>query len=251
LKKFFQIIILIILISGCTLTGEEVEVGDTVGLNYIGMLEDGKVFDTTLKEVADDLTIPKSGTFTPKRAYNPFTFTVGEGGVISGFEEGVIGMKVEEQKEIVIPPEDGYGNWSEDKVKTFPRIMKVAVIETARMNEIKGETGLNQFVENQTFPWRYWEARVIRVTDDIVVLRNEVSDMTLSSDVGPLEIKVEYGTITMTISPTLDEVVTTRVGTAKVNFINETDFSLDYNHPLAGETLVFNVTVLSIEKASG
>ncbi|HEY0964653.1 MAG TPA: FKBP-type peptidyl-prolyl cis-trans isomerase [Candidatus Paceibacterota bacterium] len=72
-------------------TGEEVKEGDTVSVHYIGTLQDGTEFDSSKKR----------GT--------PFEFTVGEGRVIKGWEEGLVGMKVGGERILVIPPEKAYG----------------------------------------------------------------------------------------------------------------------------------------------
>jgi FKBP-type peptidyl-prolyl cis-trans isomerase len=71
--------------------GEEVKNGDTVSVHYIGTLQNGTEFDNSQKRG------------------EPFTFTVGEGMVIKGWEEGLIGMKKGGQRLLVIPPSMGYG----------------------------------------------------------------------------------------------------------------------------------------------
>lgn len=72
--------------------GEEVVEGDTVTVNYIGRLQNGEEFDNSYKR----------GT--------PFSFTVGQGRVIKGWEEGLKGMQVGGQRIIVIPSDLGYGD---------------------------------------------------------------------------------------------------------------------------------------------
>lgn len=72
-------------------TGDPVEEGDTVTVHYIGTLENGQQFDNSYL----------------KR--EPFTFTIGEGKVIRGWEEGVLGMKTGGQRVLVVPPELAYG----------------------------------------------------------------------------------------------------------------------------------------------
>jgi FKBP-type peptidyl-prolyl cis-trans isomerase len=65
--------------------------GDSVTVNYTGWLEDGTKFDSSLD----------SG--------QTLDFTIGTGSVIAGWEEGVVGMKVNGIRLLVIPPELGYG----------------------------------------------------------------------------------------------------------------------------------------------
>lgn len=73
-------------------TGERtVKSGDTIAVHYTGMLTDGTKFDSSVDR----------GT--------PFTFTIGTGQVIKGWDEGLLGMKVGEKRTLTIPAEKGYG----------------------------------------------------------------------------------------------------------------------------------------------
>lgn len=88
--------------------------GDSVSLNYVGTLADGRVFDTSLSDVANnDVSYPKSLTFSHKQnsSYTAFSMIAGNygsGGTIKGFALGVIGMHVNETKLIEVKPADGY-----------------------------------------------------------------------------------------------------------------------------------------------
>ncbi len=72
-------------------TGEEADVGKTVTVHYTGWLMDGTKFDSS------------------RDRGEPFSFPLGAGRVIRGWDEGVAGMKVGGRRELVIPPEMGYG----------------------------------------------------------------------------------------------------------------------------------------------
>jgi FKBP-type peptidyl-prolyl cis-trans isomerase 2 len=78
--------------------------GDTVSVHYVGKFPGGKVFDTSIKAEAI-----KAGLFTPARDYKPIQVVLGQHQVISGFEEALSGMKVNETKEVILPPEKAYG----------------------------------------------------------------------------------------------------------------------------------------------
>lgn len=78
--------------------------GDTVSVHYLGKFPGGKVFDTSMKSEAE-----RAGLFNPARDYKPLQVVLGAHQVISGFEEALIGMKLNETKEITLPPEKAYG----------------------------------------------------------------------------------------------------------------------------------------------
>ena len=78
--------------------------GDTVSVHYLGRFPGGKVFDTSMEKEAKN-----AGLFSPARDYKPLQVTLGIGKVIQGFEEALMGMMVNEEKEVVIPPEKAYG----------------------------------------------------------------------------------------------------------------------------------------------
>jgi FKBP-type peptidyl-prolyl cis-trans isomerase 2 len=78
--------------------------GDTISVHYIGKFPGGKVFDTSMKSEATN-----AGLFSPARDYKPLQVVLGAHQVIAGFEEALVGMKVNETKEVTISPEKGYG----------------------------------------------------------------------------------------------------------------------------------------------
>ena len=78
--------------------------GDTVSVHYVGKFPGGKVFDTSMRAEA-----AKAGLFSPARDFKPLPVVLGQHQVISGFEEALIGMRVNETKEVTLPPEKAYG----------------------------------------------------------------------------------------------------------------------------------------------
>jgi len=73
-------------------SGPAAKAGDEVSVQYVGVnYKSGKEFDASWSRG------------------EPFTFALGSGMVIPGWEEGVEGMKVGGRRELIIPPELGYG----------------------------------------------------------------------------------------------------------------------------------------------
>src|SRR4030081_2087595 len=71
--------------------GDAAKMGETVSVHYPGWLTDGEKFDSS------------------KDRGQPFSFPLGAGRVIKGWDEGVQGMKVGGKRTLVIPPDLGYG----------------------------------------------------------------------------------------------------------------------------------------------
>jgi peptidylprolyl isomerase len=135
--------------------------GDTVKVHYTGRLDDDTVFDTS-------------------RGKSPLKFTIGEGNLIKGFEKGLIGMEVGEKKNLVIPPEEAYGQ-NDEKLTTK-------------------------------------------------VSRSHLPDSVQPAIGMQLQVKQKDGSIFMVWITGMDEETVT----------------LDANHPLAGQTLNFDVELTDI-----
>jgi len=102
----------------------KVEDGNKVKVHYTGTFDDGTVFDSS-------------------REREPLEFTLGEGGLIPGFEAGVIGMGVGDSRTVSIEPEQAYGPVREElvatvDVKNFPEDVTPAVGQHFEMRRPDG-----------------------------------------------------------------------------------------------------------------
>lgn len=99
--------------------------GNTVKVHYTGKLDDGKVFDTSANR-------------------DPIEFTIGEGRVIPGFENGVLGMSPGESRTITIPSDEAYGPHRDDMVveverKHLPPDLEADVGDQLQMRQADGQ----------------------------------------------------------------------------------------------------------------
>ena len=155
---------------------EGAKTGDTVKVDYVGALTDGKVFDTSVKEEA------VKANLTIRPSYAPLEFTVGAGQMIAGFDKAVVGMKVGDEKTVTLPPEDAYGN---------PDSTRVIIVERSQFG----------------------------------------------ADAATVNVGMAVATVTG--------------APGKVTAVNETHVTIDFNHELAGKTLVFRITMREITPAKG
>ncbi len=80
----------------------QAKVGDTVKVHYTGKLDDGTIFDSSVNS-------------------DPLQFTLGEGSIIPGFEQAVIGMAPGDAKTQHIPLDQAYGPYVEEMAVTVDR----------------------------------------------------------------------------------------------------------------------------------
>ena len=80
----------------------QAKTGDTVKVHYTGKLEDDTVFDTSANR-------------------DPLQFTMGEGQLIPGFEQAVVGMNPGESKTINVPADEAYGPHHKEMIMEVPR----------------------------------------------------------------------------------------------------------------------------------
>ena len=105
-------------------SGPKANPGDTILVNYTGMFLSGKVFDSSLAEVAK-----KNGTFNPQRPYEPLKLPVGMNGSIAGFEEGLMLLPKGAKATLILPSSLAYGEQGNQGIPPFtPLIFEVDVV---------------------------------------------------------------------------------------------------------------------------
>jgi FKBP-type peptidyl-prolyl cis-trans isomerase 2 len=294
MKKFLVFMFVAVLLSsGCigqqknlnakTINQQKtVKNGDNISVDYVGSVEDGNVFDTSIESVARQNDIYIQG-----RKYQTFNFIVGKGQVIKGFDEGVIGMKVGDTKTITIPPEKGYGPINPSKISTYPVIQSFPATTTIHsvlqipVDQFKTVFGLNHSVgdivkipnsntnltvknisiTNVSLSYNLvagnkiyqkgapWNWTVVTMDDKNIKIRADLNknDIVHLQDTfwNSTVIDINDTNITLRHDAIPDKEIQSMFGSMRIHF-NETTITIDQNNKLAGKTLVFQVTVRSI-----
>lgn len=96
-------------------TGPAAQTGDTLSMQYVGIaFSNGKTFDASWDRG------------------QPFSFPLGQGQVIPGWDQGIVGMKVGGRRELVIPPALGYGTQGQGDI--LPNETLVFVVDLKKIN---------------------------------------------------------------------------------------------------------------------
>ena len=93
-----------LVLPGCGAADEagKAKTGDTVQVNYTGMLADGTVFDSSIGK-------------------QPLEVVLGKGQVIPGFEKAILGMRVDDNKTVTISANDAYGPLRKELIFEVPK----------------------------------------------------------------------------------------------------------------------------------
>ena len=139
----------------------EAKLGDTVKIHFTGKLQDETVIETS-------------------KDRDPLEFKIGDGNVIPGLEQGVIGMAAGDKKTIAVSPEEGFGQPQEDlvvdlKKSEFPEDVEFAV---------------GAYLNIETSDGKEFKAKVVEIKEDTVTLdaNHPLAGITINYDVELLEI---------------------------------------------------------------
>ncbi|MEI6796251.1 MAG: FKBP-type peptidyl-prolyl cis-trans isomerase [Methanomassiliicoccales archaeon] len=189
MKVILIVVLVVIMVSASTLVvmfssgsntnpnANVVQNGDTVTVNYVGKLVDGRVFDTSIWSVANDTSQAKSLTFTLKSqsSYTPFSFKVGAGSVIPGFNSAVLGMTLSNPyKNVTIPASQAYPEQTQfNKVFNLTPELRVFVNYTyadfntkySISNPVQGMT-----ITDPLYGWPVWIAVADSIADRVQVM---------------------------------------------------------------------------------
>lgn len=135
--------------------------GKKVKVHYTGKLDDGTIFDSS-------------------EGKEPISFEVGKHQVIPGFEKAVVGMALNEEKEILIKKDEAYGSYKKELVQEIPK--------TNFPSNITASKGM------------------------VVQLKNEQGQTIL----------------------------------AKITDVSDSSITFDFNHPLAGKELHFEIRLVEV-----
>jgi FKBP-type peptidyl-prolyl cis-trans isomerase 2 len=153
---------------------------------------------------------------------------------------------------IMVPPLKGYGIPNRDLIHVVSRMERTSRFQHIPVETFRSDIGLEPEVgvvynlsrENSTL---IWPITVINASDDMVYYRHEPP---LGSWIHPIFGRVDVETaedeLLITVNPAVGDVVTP-YGIGRITDVNEENFTIDYNHWLAGKTLLVTVQLTNIE----
>lgn len=240
--------------------------GDTVTVDYTGTFENGLVFDTSLAAVAEDnVSHPKAFPFSWRSSWSSLSFLIGERRVIRGFELGVQGFAQGDSTRISVPPDLGYGAADPAKIQVLPLLefvpVRVTMDETAFRNTYGAQPVSGSSVTDPLWGW----AATVDVAGSFITVTNSPSPGDLVHPRGAWDARVlsidsgaDNGAGRIEVRHLLDAASVDRVGrrspSGAVEFVvtavdvSAGTYTLNFNDPTKGRVLVFQVTIVRIDR---
>lgn len=221
-----------------------IENGDTVVINYIERVKDtNELVATSYSDLARDPAIQKAMGYVEAEQYGPINITVGSG-TLPAVEDALVGMRIGEEKEVLIPSREAYGERLSELIRVIPRVAILPRIIEVPLTEFEKTPTVDSYVQ-----LRYWRARVIEVTNESIALRNEPEEGSVIQTIyGPAQVKTNTTHVMTILNPVAGSFVDTPFGLARIASYDDDTVTLDHNHPLAGKSLTFTFKIEGIEK---
>lgn len=182
--------------------------GDLVLVDFEAWTEDGRLFDTTRRETADE-----AGWDVGEDALEPMPVLLGEQSVVPGFEEAILEAEIGEETEVDVPPTKAFGMHDDNRIETFNRRefeKKEIEPQPGTPVEINGRQGtvlqatasrvrvdFNHPFAGKTLQYKFTVEK--RVTEDDEVVQTLIGLAYHREDAAGFEVDVDDGTATVTV----------------------------------------------------
>lgn len=238
--------------------------GDSVYIDYVGYFDnDNLVFDTSLQRVAaDNVSYPKAFSFSWRATYSNLQFTIGDGTVIKGFNDGARGLSVGQSTTVSVPYTDGYGAANPSLIFVHNLVETVPVRQTWNESAFQayyGQTAVS--ATNVSDPIYGWSVTV-SILNGLVTTTNSpypgepVHPYTAwNANVLAIDDTANSGKGLITIQNHLDSTMIDKIGgkapNGKTFYLSAVDtsagtYTLNFNKQVIGRTLVFQITLVRL-----
>lgn len=179
------------------------------------------------------------------------TLLAGVAGLFPGAGQAVMGMQPGERRTVTVPPDKCFGPADESKIDTYPRrrvLPRTSVLPVgAYLKRFDEAPQTGAVVALSPF----FPSRVTAVKEGVVHLENIAEDgSTITDPHGTTTVRVEPDRIVLTLDPTVGSPFAAGEKKGWIRSKDDTSFTVDYNPPLAGKDLTFDVAVRGFEKFS-
>ncbi len=225
--------------------------GDLARVEYTATLEDGSLIFSTNRRSAENPALKKVSWYRAPARFEPESVLVGKPSRLPGLSDGIVGMSVGEKKRLTLPPDRAFGQPDPKKRESLPLVRTLPRSSTLPAEEYVKRFGGFPSVGKEVPFTPYFPARVEEVGDKEVRLSLVVEDGTTYRDTyGVTTVRVRGDSALTTLVPVIGAEFPLQEGYGIIVSADDTTFTVDTNHPLAGKTIVVDLELSGLTKAT-
>jgi FKBP-type peptidyl-prolyl cis-trans isomerase 2 len=227
-----------------------VQKDDLVELDYIVSLGDGRIVATTMAAVFSDPIRKMIDEFMSPKSFEPLMIRAGEAGAFPGLSDNVLGMRVGQKRQVELTPGQAFGAHDPRMIGQYRKTRLVSKTITISADDYLNRFGSLPLVDQEVAYNPYLNARVEKIDGKTAVLKLMSRGETFSENYGSVHVKEDGDEFAIVLNPTLGARFTLQNRRGRIIADDGIHFIVDYNHPLAGETLYLEITLVSLSKPS-
>ncbi len=226
-----------------------VEAGDLVKVAYTATLESGELLRTTDPDVASNPGQKKIKGFF-QVVSGPETIIAGSQEEFPGLGRAVLGLKAGDQHEVVILPNEAFGVHDMKQLVQYDRKRIIPALVTMPAQAYTERFGGFPIKDKTVSYNAYVNAKIVDVTEKGAVLKLIPVKEEIDDVFGLTRMQVVDDSIHMYLTPKLGANFELDKRKGRVVSVDTQKFTVDFNDPLAGKKVVYNLKVLELTKAS-
>jgi FKBP-type peptidyl-prolyl cis-trans isomerase 2 len=227
-----------------------VEKGDLVDVHYTVCLQNGSLIATNVATIGSNPDVSWVNGYHRPRTYRVETVIAGGEAPFPELEKLVVGMRTGEKKKVTLPSVGAFGKRDSRLVLEFPSVRRVPKVAEEPIAKIVQRT--HQFPEQgSTFTYGgYFLATVEELLEDTVRLELRPRYETVQEPFGTVHIVDQGDEFVLKLEAERGEDFTWRNTKGVIKAADDHSFVVDFNHPLAGKEIQYQVEVAAVVKAS-
>jgi FKBP-type peptidyl-prolyl cis-trans isomerase 2 len=228
-----------------------VQIGDLVKVQYTARLADGAIVRTTRPEVLKSAGTKKAPGMEEPAAAGPEEVLAGKPGGFPGLALAVLESAPKNRHQVKIPGDKAFGPADPKKIRQFPCERRVPLKLQMRPREYTSY--YESFpVAGKVIQFNpYLKAKIAAVAETHVDLEIQAQDgEKVEGSIGPTTIRIENSDVRLVLEPLIGAAFEMEEDKGRIVSTDGMSFTVDFNHPLAGKEIDFDIEVVALTKAS-
>jgi FKBP-type peptidyl-prolyl cis-trans isomerase 2 len=228
-----------------------IKTGDIVMLDYTLTLEDGTLVYSPREAVAKDAGRRKAPGYREPGHFGPEQVVAGKAAAFPGVGQSATGMLPGTKKEVTLSPESAFGNPDPRKIRRYATEISLPRVGPMSPEEFVGRFHAFPIVGKEVEIGPFLKGRVKRVNERSAIIEMLAEKASrYNEDYGTVDVGLKGDQVVAVVKPRIGGVLKAEGMAGRVTAADAKTFTVDFNTPLAGKTLLLEMEAKSVTGAS-